>query len=294
MESDIEMLRQYRKTGDRRFLSAVFERHRRLAYCVAYRVLENAADAEDAVQEAFVRLLRYEPRMREETSLAGLVARVTLHAAYDLARSLGRRRSRERSLDEVAEPAAPAPSLTGPEQDLFDAVWDAVHGLDDRHRVPLLLHYVDGLSTREVGAALGISQTAVTTRLSRAVGRVRTSLAGQGAAVAGAAVIALLGERSSDAAILAGGPPAPDNGGASHRPGPGSPPAPDNGGAIGGGAGGAVNGTVAPVGGTTAWSGGVGLSGVAAKLAIAAFVVAGAVGGRERIFWRPTMIPAGP
>ena len=44
MESDIEMLRRYRETGDRRFLSALFERHRRLAYCVAYRVVENAAD----------------------------------------------------------------------------------------------------------------------------------------------------------------------------------------------------------------------------------------------------------
>jgi DNA-directed RNA polymerase specialized sigma24 family protein len=68
--TDAELSRRFLDYADHTALEELFERHRGLAYRTAWGVLQSTADAEDAVQEAFIALIRYAPRMRCEGSLA--------------------------------------------------------------------------------------------------------------------------------------------------------------------------------------------------------------------------------
>src|SRR4051812_40111560 len=80
--------------GDRASLDELFARYRGIAYRVAYRILGNEADALDAVQEAFVKVLVHLPSFQGRSSFKTWLLRVVSNASLDL----GRQRSRRESL----------------------------------------------------------------------------------------------------------------------------------------------------------------------------------------------------
>lgn len=198
--TDGALLRSFRERGDRGALSLLFERHRARAYRVALSVLHRPSDAEDAVQDAFLNLLAYSDRARPEECLSGLVARMALRAAQRLSRASGRRGVRE-ALWADEQPTAIEGTLdTVVSREVQRAVRDAVQSLDERYRIPVLLYYFEGFSTRETAEVLGLTQSAVTTRLSRAVEKLRRSLGGRQGLVEVPALLALLGAGRSEAA----------------------------------------------------------------------------------------------
>src|SRR5947208_9262866 len=86
-----ELLLQRFAAGDRPALDELFRRHRQPAYRVAYRLLGNEADALDAVQEGFVKVLTNLPRFEGRSSFKTWLLRVVSNAALDLGRQRGRR-----------------------------------------------------------------------------------------------------------------------------------------------------------------------------------------------------------
>src|SRR6266513_3926106 len=92
-------------------LDELFQRHRLVAYRVAYRLLGNEADALDAVQEAFVKALTHLPGFQGRSTFKTWLLRVVSNAAMDLGRQRGRREAL--SLDAaVPRDAADARLLT--------------------------------------------------------------------------------------------------------------------------------------------------------------------------------------
>src|ERR671936_298810 len=77
--------------GDRLALEELFRRYRQPAYRVAHRLLGNEADALDAVQEGFVKVLTNLPRFEGRSSFKTWLLRVVSNAALDLGRQRGRR-----------------------------------------------------------------------------------------------------------------------------------------------------------------------------------------------------------
>jgi RNA polymerase sigma-70 factor (ECF subfamily) len=148
--------------------TALVQRQARFVFRVAYAVLLNAYDAEDAVQETFLKLFRNRGWQNAENERAFL-ARVAWRVAVDL-----RPRSIQQSVlhaepAEVDETQSPWP---GPEQTLLLASQQAsVHSLIDalpeELRVPLVLSAFDELNSREIGSILGIPEGTVRTRLLR-------------------------------------------------------------------------------------------------------------------------------
>src|SRR5213082_641107 len=96
--------------GDRSALDELFRRYRQPAYRVAYRLLGNEADALDAVQEGFVKVLTNLPLFEGRSSFKTWLLRVVSNAALDLGRQRGRRAA--------AEPGDPTAADAGP------LVWD--------------------------------------------------------------------------------------------------------------------------------------------------------------------------
>jgi RNA polymerase sigma-70 factor (ECF subfamily) len=158
--------------------TALVHRQSRFVFRVAYAVLLNSHDAEDAVQETFLKLYRNRGWQHAENERAFL-ARVAWREAVDL-------RPR-RSLASVssAEPpeADETPSLhPGPEQVLLSANQDlTIHAMIDALpedlRVPLALSAFDELRSPEIGTILGIPEGTVRTRLLRARQILRQKLA---------------------------------------------------------------------------------------------------------------------
>src|SRR2546421_715112 len=77
--------------GEREALDELFGRYRLVAYRVAHRLLDNEADALDAVQEGFVKALTHLPSFQGRSSFKTWLLRVVSNAALDLGRQRGRR-----------------------------------------------------------------------------------------------------------------------------------------------------------------------------------------------------------
>src|SRR5437879_5181740 len=155
--------------GDRAALEELFRRYRQPAYRVAHRLLGNEADALDAVQDGFVKVLTNLGGFEKRSSFKTWLLRVVSNAALDLGRARGRREAI----------ASPAPSLNG---DASSLVWDdptlglehadlrrlldsALATLPEPQRQTFVLHVDAEMSYREVADSLGISIGTVMSRL---------------------------------------------------------------------------------------------------------------------------------
>jgi RNA polymerase sigma-70 factor (ECF subfamily) len=157
--------------------AALVERQSRFVFRVVYAVLLNAYDAEDAVQETFLKLFRSREWQQADNERAFL-ARVAWRVAVDM-----RRRSTPlvSSLSETEEEDAPPSALPGPHQILTSSdehalVHSMIDALPEELRVPLVLSTFEELTSREIGRALGVPDGTVRTRLQRARQMLRQKL----------------------------------------------------------------------------------------------------------------------
>jgi RNA polymerase sigma-70 factor (ECF subfamily) len=174
-------------TGEDAEFTALVHRQSRFVFRVAYAVLLNSHDAEDAVQETFLKLYRNRGWQHLDNERAFL-ARVAWRIAVDRRPRASQPRTSEligRSFDPSSESSheidSPSPH-PGPEQTILLANQHAViHSMIDRLpeelRLPLVLSAFDELSSREIGGILGIPEGTVRTRLQRARKLLRQKLA---------------------------------------------------------------------------------------------------------------------
>jgi RNA polymerase sigma-70 factor (ECF subfamily) len=157
--------------GDQAALDELFRRYRDPAYRVAYRLLGNAEDALDAVQDGFIKALTHLPGFERRSSFKTWLLRVVSNAALDLGRQ--RRRRDELSavvtervvIDGGSTPDHLDPMREAEEADLRRALAEALRLLPEAQRRTFVLHVDGGLSYREVADAMGISIGTVMSRL---------------------------------------------------------------------------------------------------------------------------------
>lgn len=140
---------------------------------LARRLVTDPNDAEDVVQEAWLRTRevagRFPSRGRLRAWLAGL--------AYRMARDTVRARRRRERREEVAALSARQDAEDGVERlAALESLLHTVRMLDEPLRAVVLLRYLDGHSTAEIAAALGISEDLVRKRLSRGRAALRRAL----------------------------------------------------------------------------------------------------------------------
>ena len=138
-------------------------------YRLAYARTGCRADAEDVMQEVFLRLMKAKPVFDSEAHAKAWLLRVTANCAADFHRA-ARRRQAEPLSEQV-----PAPEE--PEGDVLAAVC----ALPPKYRSAVHLFYYEELSVAEIAGILGLSRGAVKTRLSRARAMLRERLEGGGA-----------------------------------------------------------------------------------------------------------------
>lgn len=175
-EGSIEAVARAAAGGDRDAFRALVEATSAVVYRVALRSLGEPADADDVVQETYVRAWRSLDRLRDPAAVVGWLCRIAANVAADLHRSRGRRRTW--SLDASSEDGAalverlssddPDPEKQVGDAQLARAALALVGELSEKHRMVLLLREVDGMSYAEIAGALGLSVGTVESRLHRA------------------------------------------------------------------------------------------------------------------------------
>ena len=181
---DAELARLARR-GDGAAFRAIMQRHNRRLYRVARAVLHDDGEAEDVVQETYVRAYAALGDFRGDSSLATWLTRIALNEA------LGRIRRRRPTVDiESFDPARPEarvipfplmspdmnPEQAAARQDVRRLLERAIDALPEPFRVVFVLRDVEEMSIEETAAQLGLRPETVKTRLHRARRQLREAL----------------------------------------------------------------------------------------------------------------------
>ncbi len=148
-------------------------------YMVAKRFLKDAADAEDAVQEAFIKAFEKLHQYEAEVTFGAWLKRIVVNKCIDVLKS---RKHQLVELNEVHLKVADTPKhdpwLVEDAVSLND-VKTAIAKLPDKYRYVVVLYLIEGYDHQEISEILGISQVASRTQLSRGKTKLQTLLTPQ-------------------------------------------------------------------------------------------------------------------
>lgn len=194
---------------DREAFSELYGRYDRAAYNLAFQLTGNADRAAEAVQEAMLRVWTRASTFKPDGNARGWILRIVARASLRTSRKR-HVEAREESceMDMLAKPvrasSAGAEALIGNEE--LAALRRSLERLPQRYRQIVALYYGAGLSQREIGQEMDLSQKTISLQLEEALQRLRTLLAQAGVAAAAP----LLEPQAIVASIESGYAPPPD------------------------------------------------------------------------------------
>jgi RNA polymerase sigma-70 factor, ECF subfamily len=169
--------------GERDAYRVLVERHSRAVFRLAFRMMRNEQDAEDVVQETFLKAFRNLKNFEERSSFSTWLYRITSNCALDLIRKRQRHeQKREPEPLEESEVVAqipagdPAPDRLALSKELARQMEAALLGLSVMERAAFVLRHHEGQSIEEIGKQLGLEPSATKNSIFRAVQKMRSAL----------------------------------------------------------------------------------------------------------------------
>ena len=155
----------------------LMRRHNQRLYRAARAILQDDAEAEDAVQQAYLNAYRHLDQFEGRAQFSTWLTRIAVYEALARRKRVGGNpTSSEEGLGETAASPAPDPERQAYGKELSVLLESALAGLPEGYRSVFLLREVDGLSTAETARHLRISDATVKTRLHRAKGLLQRKL----------------------------------------------------------------------------------------------------------------------
>lgn len=166
------------KGGDVAAYEELVRGHQAVAFRTAFTITGDAAEAEDAAQEAFVKVYRTLDRFRSGAPFKPWLLTVVANEARNRRRAAGRRvgLTLRASEHEAQITAPPSPETTVVADERRAELLGAVEGLREEDREVISLRYFLELSEAEAASVMGCARGTVKSRLSRAVGRLREKM----------------------------------------------------------------------------------------------------------------------
>jgi RNA polymerase sigma-70 factor, ECF subfamily len=172
------------KAGDPKAFEELVNRYEKKIFRLTMNITRNKEDAEDAMQDAFMKAYSHLHTFEEESRFYTWLVRI---AANEALMRLRKRRANQFSLDEPIEGDdeiiprdiedwGPSPEQRYAQSELHEILNKVIDQLSPEFRVVFVLRDVEGLSTEETASTLGISVAAVKSRLLRARLRLRQKL----------------------------------------------------------------------------------------------------------------------
>ena len=152
--------------------------HQGIAFRTAYVITGSAADAEEAVQDAFVKAYRARGRFRRGAPFRPWLLKIVANEARNRRRATGRRArlSLQLAVERPSGGAAPSPEVALLAREERAELLAAVDRLGEEQRAAVACRYFLGLSEAETAAVLGCRPGTVKSRLSRALARLEEEL----------------------------------------------------------------------------------------------------------------------
>jgi RNA polymerase sigma-70 factor, ECF subfamily len=171
------------RAGDSDAFRLLVEQHSRSIFRLAFRMTGNEQDAEDVVQETFLRAYKQLNRYEARSSFSTWLFRIATNYSLDLIRMRKRHEDkRERGTDEERDILQNiAMDTPGPDRVVYgsqvrDRVNAALDELSPQERTAFVLRHFEGLSIEEIGATLGTGANATKHSIFRAVQKLRKNL----------------------------------------------------------------------------------------------------------------------
>jgi RNA polymerase sigma-70 factor (ECF subfamily) len=172
------------RQGDSDAFRALVDTHSRSVFRLAFRMTGNEQDAEDVVQESFLRAYRQLGRFESRANFGTWLYRIVSNCSVDLMRSKQARHDQVRgdSLDQEGAVQLPAADQPGPERiaesaEIDRRVQHALQELSPLERAAFTLRHYEGRSIDEISATLGLGTSAAKHSVFRAVKKLRVALA---------------------------------------------------------------------------------------------------------------------
>ena len=179
--ADIEIVRRVR-AGDSALFEILMRRHNQKVYRAVRAVVKEESEAEDVMQQAYLNAFTHLDQFEERSQFSTWLIRISLNEAF------GRRR-KMRQYESMAQPSSDSDreknALISPQadperqayaQELRRVLESAVDTLPETYRTVFMLRDIEGLSTSEAAAGLGLGDEAVKTRLHRARAMIRRAV----------------------------------------------------------------------------------------------------------------------
>ncbi|MGA2041053.1 MAG: sigma-70 family RNA polymerase sigma factor [Bryobacteraceae bacterium] len=170
------------RSGDTDAFRALVERHSRSLFRLAFRMTGNAQDAEDVVQESFLRAYRQLDRFDERASFGTWMYRIATNCSLDLVRVRKRRNQTPVAADEPGEGVPELPSLApSPERialsgEVRERLAAAMNELSETERAAFVLRHFGGLRVEQISHVLECQPGAAKHSVFRAVQKLRRAL----------------------------------------------------------------------------------------------------------------------
>jgi len=172
------------RAGDEEAFRGLVERHSTALFRLAYRMTGNEPDAEDIVQETFLKAFRQLRQFEDRACFGSWLHRIAANCAFDLwrrrqgrAAAGGPRPIREEGHDMNTIPAPhPAPDRLVHSAEVQNQVRAALGRLSEQERAAFVLRHFEQMSTREIADVLGLDESAVKQSVFRAVRKLREAL----------------------------------------------------------------------------------------------------------------------
>jgi RNA polymerase sigma-70 factor (ECF subfamily) len=173
------------RAGEPEAFRVLMERHGRAVHRLAFRMTGNEQDAEDVVQESFLRAYRNLEHFEARAQFGSWLYRIAANCAYDALRARARRAARfdpgASSEDLAGEAMAddPSPERLAAGAEVRRRVQAALARMSALERSAFTLRHLEGMSTAEIAQALGLHGEAAKQSVFRAVRKVREALVEQ-------------------------------------------------------------------------------------------------------------------
>lgn len=132
-------------------------------YCVAKTILGRNEDCADAMQNAILNAYRKLDSLKEEKYFKTWLTRILINECYAMLRN----RKTIISYEEYMENGAEGYASNYYDEPECSPVFQEMQALNEKYRIPFVLHYIEGYSIREIGRMLGKSEASIKMRLNR-------------------------------------------------------------------------------------------------------------------------------
>jgi RNA polymerase sigma-70 factor (ECF subfamily) len=196
------LLRQWRQTRNPEALGELLKTQRDRAYAIALRVTSSAADAEDVVQDACIKLMSRTHGFDNVEDFELTVYRAVMQCSLNRLRTRRRQKTHEdeariQKQGEVQVQDVEQHATGAAERETCELLRRAVAELPNEERAPVVLCYYQGMSVVQTARTLELPRETVRARLQRAIGHLRSFLNSKGKDINAAAIVTLLWQDGS-------------------------------------------------------------------------------------------------